>query len=88
LAGCFGGLVAAGHLPSLGASELVMIRRTVENMARAGELVHCGHVRQPRSCRPMTAYRLRRAGEAIPQAESWRLLTDAIRPTGGGDGIG
>lgn len=81
-------LVAAGHLPSVGASELLMIRRTVENMARAGELVPCGHVRQPGSCRPMTAYQFRPVGEAGRKGEAWLLLADAMRPRGSGHGIG
>lgn len=35
---------------------LQVARRTVDNMARAGELQVAGSVRVPGACRPMTAY--------------------------------
>lgn len=72
-------LVAVGHLPSVGASELVMIRRTVENMARSGELMRCGDVRRPGSCRPMATFRVFAPAEA-PAATAWHLMAQALQP--------
>jgi predicted DNA repair protein MutK len=74
-----GRLVAGGHVLSLGASELQAIRRTVDNMANAGELQRVGHVRCAAN-RPMTTYRLPAAdGPAVPLAP-WQMLSLAMRP--------
>lgn len=77
-------LVAGGHLPSVGASELHLIRRTVDNMANAGELQRAHEVRRPGSNRPMTALRLSRLGpaQAPPEAVPWGSLAAALRPSG------
>ena len=76
-------LVAGGHAPSLGASELQIIRRTVANMASAGELQRAHEVRRLGSKRPMTAFRLARPepGQLAPEAERWASLAAALRPS-------
>jgi len=43
-------------------SELRLVRKTVENMAAAGELERAGRVRVPGSAKPMTAYKPRGTG--------------------------
>lgn len=74
------GLVVDGHLASVGTSELLLIRRTVANMARAGELKPCGQVRHARCNRPMTAFRLATAADEVaPLADTWALLSQALR---------
>lgn len=71
-------LVATQVLRSVGPSELKLIRRTVENMARAGELTPCGYACWPGSRRPLTLYRVATADDVQRDAEIWVALTHAL----------
>jgi len=72
-------LVEARHLPSVAPGELRLIRRTVENMARSGELAHLGQVRVDGSRRPMSLYGLRAArASGTSGTEPWELLAVAL----------
>lgn len=73
-------LVAAGFVPSLGPADLRLIRCTVANMAKAGELQVCTQVKCPGSRRPMVAYCLPDARPAHAPDEPWLLLSAALRP--------
>jgi hypothetical protein len=72
-------LAQGGHLPSAGASELLAIRTTVRNMARAGELRASGQVRHERCNRPMTAFRLAVGAVAAPSEDPLALLSQVWR---------
>lgn len=82
-------LVEAGYLQSIAPGELRLVRRTVENMVRAGELARVGEVAVSGSRRPMVLFSLPVAPPSLAaEVEPWELLAGALwarRP--GPDGL-
>lgn len=68
------------HVPGLSSAspaDVRLVRKTVENMALAGELERVGTVRVQGVCRPMTRYRPRQTAGWVRNAAS--ALDNVIR---------
>lgn len=68
------------HVPGVNPAspaDVRLVKKTVENMAQAGELERTGQVRVNGACRPMVTYRPRSAGGWVTQGT--QMLEGVLR---------